>query len=88
MARRPLPRSAAQRELLRLLRPPAPRLAQQDSERLRPGLAEVARTYAHRPAAEALAALDEVVRAGGARPDMAALAEFAEAIEAGENPFA
>jgi hypothetical protein len=88
MARRSIPGSPLQRELLRLLRPPVPRLTHQASERARPGLAEVGRTYATRPAAEVLAALEEVVRAAGAEPDRVALTEFAEAIEGGENPFA
>ena len=88
MARRYMPESELQRELLRLLRPPSPRLAQQAGERARPGLAEVGRTFAGRPAAEVLAALEEVVRAAGAEPDRAALTEFAEAIEGGGNPFA
>jgi hypothetical protein len=83
-----MPESELQRELLRLLRPPSPRLAQQAGERARPGLAEVGRTFAGRPAAEVLAALEEVVRAAGAEPDRAALTEFAEAIEGGGNPFA
>jgi hypothetical protein len=87
MARRPLPESELQRELLRLLRPPSSHLARQAGERARPGLAEVGRTYAGRPAAEALAALEEVVRTAGAEPDRAALTEFAQAIERGENPF-
>jgi hypothetical protein len=87
MARRPMPESELQRELLRLLRPPSPHLARQAGERARPGLAEVGRTHAGRPAAEALAALEEVVRSAGAEPDRAALTEFAEAIERGENPF-
>jgi hypothetical protein len=88
MARRPLPQSDAQRELLRLLRPPVRRLARQESERVRPGLAEVGRTYAGRPAAEVLIALEAVVRAAGATPDLDALTEFAAAVEDGENPFA
>jgi hypothetical protein len=79
--------SPLQRELLRFLRPPVPRLAQQVSEQARPGLAEVGRSHAHRPAAEVLAALEAAVRAVGGEPDMAALAEFAEQVEAGENPF-
>ena len=88
MARRSPPESAAQRELLRLLRPPVPRLARQASERVRPGLAEVGRTHAGRPAAEVLVALEAVVRAAGATPDLGALTEFAAAIEDGQNPFA
>lgn len=88
MARRPVPQSAVQRELLRLLRPLSPRLAQQPSERVRPALAEIARSSAGRPAAEVLPALADAVRAVGAEPDLAALAEFAEQVEQGENPFA
>jgi hypothetical protein len=88
MARRYTPESELQRELLRLLRPRAPRLARQASERVRPGLAEVGRAYAGRPAAEVLPALEDVVLSAGAEPDRAALTEFAEAIERGENPFA
>jgi hypothetical protein len=87
MARRHPPESSVQRELLRLLRPPVPRLARQPSERARPGLAEIGRTHAGRPAAEVLAALEAVVHAAGATPDLDALTEFAEAIEDGENPF-
>ena len=87
MARRFLPESPIQRELLRLLRPPEPRRRLQAAERVRPGLAEVGRTHAGRPAAEVLAALEEVVRGAGAEPDRKALTEFAEAIENGENPF-
>jgi hypothetical protein len=88
MARRSPPRSELQRELLRLLRPRSARLARQPSERVRPGLAEVGRTHAGRPAAEILPVLEDVVRSAGVEPDRAALTEFAEAIERGENPFA
>jgi hypothetical protein len=88
VARRPVPQSAVQRELLRLLRPLSPRLAQQPGERARPALAEIAQRDAGRPAAEVLPALAAAVRAVGAEPDMAALAEFAEQVEQGENPFA
>ncbi|MCW2695839.1 MAG: hypothetical protein JWR62_924, partial [Modestobacter sp.] len=42
MTRKPVPQSAVQRELLRLLRPLSSRLAQQPSERVRPALAEIA----------------------------------------------
>ncbi len=87
MGRRYKPQSAVQRELLRLLRPLDARRARTLSERVRPGLAEVARAHAHRPAAEVLPALEDVVRAAGGEPDRTALAEFAEDIEAGENPF-
>jgi hypothetical protein len=87
MARRSNPGAGLQQELLRLLRPPNPRLAQQLSERVRPGLAEVGRTHAGRPAAEVLPALEDVVRSYGGTPDRTALAEFAEDIAAGENPF-
>jgi hypothetical protein len=79
--------SALQRELLAYLRPPVRQLADQLSERARPGLAEVGRTHAHRPAAEVLVALEAAVRSVGGEPDRAALTEFAEQIEAGENPF-
>lgn len=88
MARRPAPQSAVQRELLRLLRPPSRRLAQQPSERARPLLAEIARRDAGRPAADVLPALADAVRAVGAEPDLVALAELAEQVEQGENPFA
>lgn len=87
MARRTAPQSPLQTELLRFLRPPVPRLAQQVSEQAAPGLAEVGRTHAGRPAADVTAALAEAVRSVGGEPDMAALTEFAEQIEAGENPF-
>jgi hypothetical protein len=87
VARRPIPQSAVQRELLRLLRPRSSRLAQQPSERVRPALAEIAQQSAGRPAADVLPALAAAVRAVGAEPDMAALAEFAEQVERGENPF-
>jgi hypothetical protein len=87
MTRRHPPQSALQRELLRLLSPPSPRLARQPGERALPALLEVARTHAHRPAAEVRAALEDAVRSVGAEPDQAALTEFAEQIEAGENPF-
>jgi hypothetical protein len=87
MTRRQPPQSPLQRELLRLLSPPSRRLAQQPGERALPGLREVARTHAHRPAAEVRAALEDAVRSVGAEPDRAALAEFAEQIEAGEDPF-
>jgi hypothetical protein len=88
VARRQPPRSALQQELLRLLRPPDRRRAELPSERALPALAEVARTHAHRPAAEVRAALEDAVRSVGAEPDLAALTEFAEQIEAGEDPFA
>jgi len=87
VARRPAAQSAVTRELLRLLRPPSKRLAQQPSERVRPVLADIAQQHAGRPAAEVLPALAAAVRAVGAEPDMAALAEFAEQVEQGENPF-
>jgi hypothetical protein len=79
--------SALQRELLAFLRPPVPQLARQVSEQARPRLAEVGQSYAHRPAADVLVALEAAVRSVGGEPDQAALAEFAELIEAGENPF-
>ncbi len=85
MARRP--GSRLQEELLRLLRPHNPRLDQQLSERVRPGLAAVGRTHAGRPPAEIVAALEAVIRSFGGRPDRAALEEFAAQISAGENPF-
>ncbi|WP_369135724.1 hypothetical protein [Modestobacter sp. I12A-02662] len=87
MTRRQPPRSALQRELLRLLSPPSRRLSEQPGERALPALLEVARTHAHRPAAEVRAALEDAVRSVGAQPDQAALTEFAEQIEAAENPF-
>jgi hypothetical protein len=87
MARRTPPPSPLQTELLRYLRPPVPRMARQVGEQAAPGLAEVGRTHAGRPAAEVTVALAEAVRAVGGEPDMAALAEFGEQIEAGENPF-
>jgi hypothetical protein len=87
MARRPPFRPALQEGLLDLLRPPAPRLAAQLSEVLRPRLAEVGRDYAGRPAGEVRAALENVVRSAGGAPDLHALTEFAEQIEAGQNPF-
>jgi hypothetical protein len=87
MTRRHPPQSAVQRELLRLLSPPSRRLSEQPGEQALPGLLEVARTHAHRPAAEVRAALEDAVRSVGAEPDHAALTEFAEQIEAGENPF-
>jgi hypothetical protein len=80
-------RSGLQRELLRLLQPPAPRRARLLSERLAPALAEVARSHAGRPAAEVFDALAAVVTAAGATPDRAALREFAGQIEGGQNPF-
>jgi hypothetical protein len=79
--------SAMQRELLSYLRPPVPQLARQVSELARPGLVEVGRSHAGRPAAEVLVALEYEVRSVGGEPDRAALTEFAELIEAGENPF-
>ena len=79
--------SSLQRELLRLLRPPSPRLAEQVSERVRPELAEVGRRRAGHAVAEILTDLEAVVRSAGAQPDMAALAEFAQQIAAGQNPF-
>jgi hypothetical protein len=88
VARRPVAQSAVQRELLRLLRPPSARLAQQPSEQVRPVLEEIARRDAGRPAADVLPALADAVRAVGAEPDLAALAELAEQVERGENPFA
>ena len=87
MARWSRSTSPLQRELLRLLRPPSPRLAEQVSERVRPRLAEVGRTHAGRPPAQIVAVLEAVVRSAGAQPDMTALAEFAEEIAAGRNPF-
>jgi hypothetical protein len=81
------PGSALQRELLRLLRPPVPQLADQVSEQARPRLADVGERMAGRPAAEVVPVLEEAVRSVGGTPDMAALAELAEQIEAGENPF-
>lgn len=87
MSRRYPRESALQRELLAFLRPPVPQLARQVSERARPGLAEVGRSHAHRPAAEIVVALEDVVRSVGGEPDRVALAEFAEQIEAGGNPF-
>jgi hypothetical protein len=88
MARRTPPQSPLQNELLRYLRPPVPRLAQQVSEQAAPRLAEVGRSHSGRPAAEVMVALEAAVRSVGGEPDMAALTEFAEQIEAGENPFA
>jgi hypothetical protein len=76
-----------QEELLRLLRPPAPRREAPLSERIAPLLAEVARIHAGRPAAEVVVALEQVVTAAGATPDRRALDEFAREIEAGGNPF-
>jgi hypothetical protein len=87
MARRTPRPSPLQTELLRFLRPPVPRLARQVSERAAPGLAEIGRSHAGRPAAEVTVALEAAVRSVGGEPDMAALTEFAEQIEAGENPF-
>lgn len=87
-ARRSHGQSALQQELLRLIRPYSRRLAQQPSERARPGLSKVARQYAGRPAAEIVPALAAAVRAAGATPDLAALAELAEEIEDGHDPFA
>ena len=81
------PGARLQQELLRLLRPPNPRLRQQLSERVRPGLAEVGRTHAGRPPAEIVIALEEVILSFGGTPSRAALAEFATSIAAGENPF-
>jgi hypothetical protein len=88
VTRKPVPQSAVQRELLRLLRPLSSRLAQQPSERVRPALAEIAQQHAGRPAAEVLPLLAAAVRTVGAEPDMAALAELAEQVERGQNPFA
>jgi hypothetical protein len=85
MARRPGFR--VQEELLRLLRAPNPRLDQQLSERIRPDLAEIGRTYAGRPPEEIVVALDAIIRTSGGRPDRAALCEFAEEISRRENPF-
>ncbi|MCU1605078.1 MAG: hypothetical protein JWP46_1543 [Modestobacter sp.] len=82
-----VPRSGMQRELLRLLQPPAPRRARLLSERIAPALAEVGRTHRGRPADEVFAALAEVVTAAGGTPDQTALREFAGQIEAGQNPF-
>jgi hypothetical protein len=79
--------SAIQRDLLTYLRPPVPQLARQVSEQARPGLVEVGHSYAGRPAAEVLVALEHAVRSVGGEPDRSALTEFAELIEAGENPF-
>jgi hypothetical protein len=76
-----------QQELLRLLRPHSRRLGEQLSERVRPRLAEIARTHAGRPAPTVVSTLADAVRAEGGKPDMAALAEFAEDISAGRNPF-
>ena len=81
------PRWAVQQELLRLLSPPMRRRASLVSERIAPALADVARTYSGRPAAQVLAALQDVVTAAGAEPDRRALEEFAREIEAGGNPF-
>jgi hypothetical protein len=81
------PGSRLQEELLRLLMPPSRRRAQQLSERVRPGLAEVGRTHAGRPPAEIVPALEAVIVSFGGTPDRSALEEFAEEISAGENPF-
>ncbi|MBM7804408.1 hypothetical protein JOD57_000245 [Geodermatophilus bullaregiensis] len=80
-------RNGVQEELLRLLRPPAPRRAELLSERVAPTLAGIGDSMAGRPADEVLAALDAAVRDAGGSPDRAALREFAAEIEAGENPF-
>ena len=79
--------STFQQELLRLLQPWLPRRADLLSERIAPALADVARSYAGRPADEVLAALTAVVVGAGGAPDLRALREFAADIEAGGNPF-
>jgi hypothetical protein len=76
-----------QRELLRLLRPPSRRLAEQLSERVRPDLAAVARRSVGRPVPEIAAALEAVVLDAGGTPDTAALTELATEIAEGGNPF-
>jgi hypothetical protein len=81
------PGSRLQEELLRMLRPRDPRREEQLSERVRPGLAEVGRTYVGRPPEEIVAALEAVIRVHGGTADRVALAEFAQQIAEGENPF-
>jgi len=74
--------------LIDLLRPFDRRRASSPGERARPGLSEVARSLAGRPAAEIAPALEAAVRAVGATPDARAIAELASAVERSENPFA
>jgi hypothetical protein len=87
MARKPIPSSALQRELLRLLRVDHRRLSEQPSERLQPRLAQIGDEYVGRPADEIVPVLEEAVRSVGTVPDMPALLEFAEDIAGGANPF-